>query len=84
MCSIVLADLKLVGLLAMVELGRASLFPTWLDPPVHAEESLPPPIRGLGMIGFTPAAAPAAGTAAAAGITAAASILRKLFSMPFY
>jgi hypothetical protein len=76
MCSIVLADLKSVGLLAMVELGRASLFPTMLDPPVHAVESFPPPIRGLGMIGapMTPAATPVPAGMATAAATAAAAL----------
>jgi hypothetical protein len=44
MCSMVFADLKLVGLLAIVELGQASLLALWLGPPVHAVESFPPPM----------------------------------------
>ena len=45
----VFADLKSVGLLAIVELGLASFLVARLDPPVHAEELFPPPTRGLGM-----------------------------------
>jgi hypothetical protein len=41
-CSIVLADLKLVGYLAMVELGLPSLLATLFGPLVQAVESLPP------------------------------------------
>jgi hypothetical protein len=46
----VFADLKSVGLLAMVELGRASLLDPLLGPPVHAVLSFPPPMRGLGIV----------------------------------
>jgi hypothetical protein len=65
MCLMVLVDLKLVSLLAMMELGQPNLLPTWLDPLVHAVESFPPPTRGLGRMGI-----------AAAASALAASILR--------
>ena len=54
----VLADLKSTGLLAMVELGLASLLDTWLGPPVQAVESLPPPTQGFGTAETAAAAAP--------------------------
>jgi hypothetical protein len=70
MCSMVLADLKSVGLLAMVELGLVNLLATMFGPPVHAVESLPPPMQGLWTAGGPP---PPAARAAAAAAAAAAS-----------
>ncbi len=69
-CSIVLADLKLVGRLAIVELGLPSFLATWFGPPVQAVESLPPPIRGP-TARLVAAAAAAAGAAAAVAADAA-------------
>ena len=64
MCSIVSADLKSVGRLAIVELGLPSFLATSFGPLVQAVESLPPPIRGLGK----PDASVAATAAAAARV----------------
>ena len=82
MCSIVLADLKSVGLLAMVEVGLVTLLATRFGPPVQAVALLPPPIRGLGMPvpagAPTPVAAAVAATAAAAAVAATAAAARVL------
>jgi hypothetical protein len=74
MCSMLLADLKSTGLLAMVELGLASLLATSFGPPVHAVESFPPPMQGLGTVGtpVPPAGAAAAPAAPAAAVAAPA------------
>ena len=48
--SIVQADLKSVGLLARVDLGRFRAWSVRLDPPTQALSSAPPPTLGVNIV----------------------------------